>query len=61
MYAGTAGVHERTHRDGPDRSEHAAYTEQLRVLQKFGPGAFANTAFYDNAVKFVTNGTKRPD
>jgi hypothetical protein len=60
-YGGTASVHERSHRDGSDKSEHAAYTEQLRVLQKFGPAAFKSRDFYNNAVTFVTNGTRRPD
>jgi len=63
-YGGTASVHERSHRDGQtaeQRSEHAAYTEQLRVLQKFGPKAFKSRDFYNNAVQHVTSGSRRPD
>ncbi|HEY0324117.1 MAG TPA: RHS repeat-associated core domain-containing protein [Pyrinomonadaceae bacterium] len=64
-YAGTAAVHERSHRDSPTRSqqlsEGRAYTEQLRVLQKFGPAAFKSSDFYDNAKKFVTDGSQRKD
>jgi hypothetical protein len=39
-------VHERTHRD-LGATERAAYTEQMRVLQQYGPGAFRNESFYD--------------
>lgn len=59
-YGGTAARHEQTH-FGPDNSEHAAYTVQLRILQKFGPAAFKSSGFYDNALKFVTAGSQRKD
>jgi RHS repeat-associated protein len=63
-YGGPAAVHERSHRDSPTRtlqnSEGRAYTEQLRVLQKFGPDAFKSKEFYNTAVTHVTNGTKLP-
>jgi hypothetical protein len=41
LYGGTALRHEQVHRDNyprGDSSEQAAYTEQLRILQKYGPG-----------------------
>ncbi len=63
-YVGTAAVHERSHRDGTLEqrlSEGRAYTEQLRVLQKFGPGVFKSREFYDNAEKFVKQGSQRKD
>jgi len=59
-YGATAARHEQTH-FGTDNSEHAAYTVQLRILQKFGPTAFKTDGFYDNALKFVTTGSKRKD
>jgi RHS repeat-associated protein len=64
-YSGTAAVHERSHRDSPTLqqrlSEGRAYTEQLRVLQKFGPAAFKSRDFYDQTVDFVTRGSRRKD
>lgn len=64
IYGGTAAVHERSHRDSPTRalqsSEGRAYTEQLRVLQKFGPDAFKSKEFYKRAVTHVSNGAKLP-
>jgi RHS repeat-associated protein len=39
-------VHERMHRD-LRATERAAYTEQMRVLQQYGPAAFRNESFYD--------------
>ena len=63
-YGGTAGRHEQVHRDGDvggDKSEHAAYTVQLRILQKYGPAAFKTRDFYDTAIDHVRAGTKRKD
>jgi hypothetical protein len=64
-YSGTAAVHERSHRDSPTQqqrlSEDRAYTEQLRVLQKFGPAAFKSRDFYEQVVNLVTRGSKRKD
>ena len=63
-FGGTSARHEQVHRDGDakgDKSEHAAYTEQLRILQKYGPTAFKSKDFYDNAIDFVTKGSKRKD
>ena len=59
-YGATAARHEQTH-FGTDNSEHAAYTVQLRILQKFGPTAFKASGFYKNALKFVTTGSQRKD
>lgn len=61
LYGGTAVRHEKVHRDNypkGDSSEKAAYTEQLRILQKYGPRAFKSKAFYDTAIDHVTKGTK---
>jgi RHS repeat-associated protein len=63
-FGGTSARHEQVHRDGDakgDKSEHAAYGEQLRILQKYGPTAFKSKDFYDNAIDFVTKGSKRKD
>jgi RHS repeat-associated protein len=64
IYMGAAGIHERSHRDSPTRdlqkSEGRAYTEQLRVLQKFGPNAFVSKDFFYQAAGFIMNGTERP-
>jgi hypothetical protein len=60
LYGATQSRHERTHL-GPDNSERAAYTEQLRVLQKFGPDAFKSKEYYADRLKFVTAGSQRKD
>lgn len=63
-YGATALRHEQSHRDGktPEaRSEHLAYTTQLRILQKFGPTAFKSRGFYDTAVDFAIKAGKRKD
>lgn len=64
LYGGTAGRHEQVHRDGDasgNKSESAAYTVQLRILQKYGPTAFKSRDFYDSAIDHVKAGTKRKD
>ena len=64
LYGGTAARHEQVHRDGDAsgmKTERAAYTLQLRILQQYGPTAFKSRAFYDNAIDHVTKGTKRKD
>jgi RHS repeat-associated protein len=52
IYGGTVAAHEKSHRDSPTQkqrlSESAACTEQLRVLQRFGPGAFRSSTFYNS-------------
>jgi RHS repeat-associated protein len=61
LYGGTALRHEQVHRDNyprGDSSEQAAYTEQLRILQKYGPGAFKSKEFYDAVIDHVTKGTR---
>jgi hypothetical protein len=61
LYGGTAIRHEQVHRDNypkGDSSEKAAYTEQLRILQKYGPVAFKSKEFYDTVIDHVTKGTK---
>jgi hypothetical protein len=63
-YCGTTARHEQVHRDGDvqgDHSEHAAYTVQLRILQKYGPAAFKNPDFYERAKNAATKGSKRKD
>ena len=61
-YLGTAAVHERSHRDSPTRdlrlSEGRAYTEQLRVLQKFGVNAFKTSSFFYFTAGHVMNGSE---
>ena len=62
LYGGTAARHEKVHRDNypkGDSSEKAAYTEQLRILQKYGPGAFKSKEFYNMVIDHVTKGTKK--
>lgn len=61
LYGGLAVRHEQFHRDATDKSEHAAYAAQLKILQKFGPGAFKSKEFYNDAVDHITKGSKRPD
>lgn len=63
LYGGTALRHEQVHRDnrGDSGSEKAAYTEQLKILQKYGPGAFKSREFYDTAIDHVTKGTKKKE
>jgi RHS repeat-associated protein len=60
-YNGTAARHEQFHRDSADKSEHAAYAAQLKILQKFGPDAFKSKEFYNIAVGHVTTGSNRKD
>ena len=62
LYGGTALRHEQVHRDNypnGDTSEKAAYTEQLKILQKYGPGAFRNKEFYKTVLEHVTKGTQK--
>ncbi len=66
-FMGTQAIHERSHRDpSPNNdkslqlSEGRAYTEQLRVLQKFGPQAFGNPGFFYQTAGFVMNGSEEP-
>src|SRR5207244_2936269 len=54
-YHASAARHEQTHL-GPDSSEHAAYTEQKRILERFGPNAFSNKDWYENALKHMDRG-----
>ena len=63
-YMGTSAVHERSHLDSPTRalrnSEGRAYTEQRRVLEKFGPDAFMNKDAYRSFMDHVVTGSKLP-
>ena len=61
VYGGLAARHEQFHLQSSDKSEHAAYSAQLKLLQKFGPDAFKSKEFYNDAVKHITNGSKRLD
>jgi RHS repeat-associated protein len=64
LYGGTAARHEQVHRDGDasgKKTEGAAYTLQLRILQSYGAAAFKRKEFYDTAIEHVTAGTKRKD
>lgn len=64
LYGGTAIRHEKYHRDNypnGDTSEHGAYTKQLTILQKYGPGAFKSRENYQLFIDHVTSGTKRKD
>lgn len=61
LYGGTAARHEQVHRDGDangKKTESAAYTVQLGILQKYGPDAFKSKEFYKVAIDHVTAGTK---
>lgn len=58
-YGATAARHEKAHRDGEVQSEARAYQLQKQVLEKFGPGAFHNKAFYDYNLQRVTNNSKQ--
>jgi RHS repeat-associated protein len=60
-YGGTALRHEQFHLQSPDKSEHSAYSAQLRILQKYGPAAFKSREFYDRAIDHITAGSKRKD
>jgi RHS repeat-associated protein len=46
--------HEQAHRDR-QASERTAYTIQLRVLEKYGPGAFINKGAYNEVRNFINN------
>jgi RHS repeat-associated protein len=62
LYGGTVLRHEQVHRDNypdGDTSEKAAYTEQLKILQKYGPAAFQNKEFYKTVIDHVTKGTQK--
>ena len=56
VFAASEMEHEATHRDGRSaraRSEGAAYTEQSRILLKFGPDAFKDKNYY-SSVSLIT-------
>jgi hypothetical protein len=51
-YGATAVKHEQSHRDKL-YNEHQAYTEQKRVLDQFGPGAFSSREVYQHHADFI--------
>lgn len=53
----TNARHEQAHRDR-GASERAAYTLQLRVLNQFGPGAFANKEYYKLLKSYLENAAR---
>lgn len=52
-YGATLVKHEQSHRDKL-YNEFQAYTEQKRVLEQFGPGAFSSPEVYQSHLDFVT-------
>ena len=53
LYGASEMRHEKVHRDNRNKSEHAAYREQLKILRQFGPGAFKSQEFYQRRIDFV--------
>ena len=51
-YGATVVKHEQSHRD-KDYNEFQAYSEQKRVLEQFGPGAFSRPEVYQNHLDFI--------
>lgn len=58
-FSGTNIRHEEYHRD-VGRSEGRAYSIQLQILNKFGPGAFMNKAWFNAMQKGLQQNTKLP-
>jgi hypothetical protein len=54
-YSATAARHEQVHAGG-QKSEMLAYTEQKRVLDRFGPGAFSGRDFYEQKLDLINRG-----
>jgi len=54
-FGGTVATHERSHRDSKTEAERLsdprAFSEQLRVLKKFGPQAFKSSKFYYDSLR----------
>ena len=55
--AATNARHEQAHRDRA-ASERVAYRLQIRVLQKFGPGAYANKEYYKLVKSYLDNAAR---
>jgi hypothetical protein len=53
----TNARHEQTHRDRA-ASERVAYRVQIRVLEQFGPGAFANKEYYKLLKSYLENAVR---
>jgi RHS repeat-associated protein len=60
-YGGTEVKHEQFHRDENDKSEHAAYAAQQKILQSYGPNAFKTNGFYSTVMDKMAQEVKRPD
>jgi hypothetical protein len=57
-YGATVLKHEQSHRD-KDYNEFQAYTEQKRVLDQFGPGAFSRPEVYQGHLDFINRNIEK--
>lgn len=57
-YGATVLKHEQSHRD-KDYNEFQAYTEQKRVLEQFGPGAFSRPEVYQGHLDFINRNIEK--
>jgi len=57
-YGATLVKHEQSHRD-KDYNEFQAYTEQKRVLEQFGPGAFSSPEVYQGHLDFINRNIEK--